>query len=168
MATNNPSIQQLKRALTISEQIEKLQGELASILGSAAPASAPKTIATKPAKAGARTLSPEAREKIAAAARARWARAKGTAPSAASKPAAAPKKKGGLTPEGRAKLAASMKARWAARRKGAPAPTKPSAAKAAPKKAAAPADGGKRTISPEARARMIEGAKRRWASKKNG
>ena len=63
-------------------------------------------------------ISPEGRARIAAAAKARWAklRAGKAAPVApAAKPAKA-KKKGGISPEGRAKLAANMKARWAARR----------------------------------------------------
>ncbi|MEA3187805.1 MAG: hypothetical protein QOD99_1635 [Chthoniobacter sp.] len=68
-------------------------------------------------------MSAAARERIAAAQRARWAKLKGkgaaksTAP--ATKPARKTRKKGNLTPEGRAKLAASMKARWAAKRKAA-------------------------------------------------
>ena len=167
MSTNTPSIHQLKRALEISEQIEKLQAEFASVFGGAAPVTTTQASAKPAAGKGRSKMSPEAREKIAAAARARWAKIKGTSPAPEAKAAAAPKKKGGLTPEGRAKLAASMKARWAARRKGAPAPTAPKAspAKASaakPSKSATP----KRVISPEARARMIAGAKRRWAAKK--
>lgn len=70
-------------------------------------------------------MSSEARERIAAAQRARWAKTNGAAKAPAakgSKPARKGKKKSGLTPEGRAKLAAAMKARWAARKKGADAP----------------------------------------------
>jgi hypothetical protein len=73
-------------------------------------------------------MSAQARAKIAAAQRARWARAKGKSSSAgksmaASKPAAkAGKRRGGITPEGRAKLAAAVKARWAERKKGGSAP----------------------------------------------
>jgi hypothetical protein len=70
-------------------------------------------------------MPPEAREKIAAAQRARWAKSKG---GAKAEKAASPKagkrgrkKRSGLTAEGRARLAAAMKARWAARKKGAPA-----------------------------------------------
>lgn len=167
MSTNTPSIDQLKRALEISEQIEKLQAEFASVFGGASSVAVTKASAKPAAKQGRGKMSPEARAKIAAAARARWAKIKGTSPAPAAKVAAAPKKKGGLTPEGRAKLAASMKARWAARRKGAPAPTAPKAAPAKapaakPSKSAQP----KRVISPEARARMIAGARLRWAAKK--
>jgi hypothetical protein len=56
-------------------------------------------------------MSPQARAKIAAAMRARWAARKRTG---ISKAAA---KKGGLTPAGRKRLSQLMKARWAARRK---------------------------------------------------
>ena len=158
MSNNTPSLAQLKRAITISEQIESLQSQLASILGGSAPlvGSAPAPTARKVRK-GKRTVSPEARAKMAAAQKARWAKKKGGEAPAA-KPA---KRKGGLTPEGRAKLAAAMKARWDARRKGAPAPT----AKA-PKAAAAPKTKAKRVISPEARAKMAAAAKKRWANAK--
>lgn len=167
MPTNNPSIHQLKRALEISEQIEKLQAEFATIFGGTSPAPVAKATPQPAGKTGRGKMSPEAREKIAAAARARWAKVKGTSPAVAKAPAG-PKKKGGLTPEGRAKLAAAMKARWAARKKGAPAPTAPKATKGAAKAAPAKPAGknAKRTVSPEARARMIAGAQRRWAAKK--
>ena len=121
------STDQIRQALQLSEQIDLLQQRLNGILGGTE-----STAQNKPGKAGAtsgkRTMSAEGRERIAAAARARWAEAKGgtvKAPKGTAKTAAkesAPKKKGGLTEEGRAKLAAAMKARWAARKKGAPAP----------------------------------------------
>ena len=160
MSNNTPSLAQLKRAITISEQIEALQSQLASILGGSAPlvGSAPAPAATKTRK-GKRTVSPEARAKMAAAQKARWAKKKGGA--APTAPAAKPAKRKGLTPEGRAKLAAAMKARWDARKKGAPAPT----AKAQ-KPTAAPKTKAKRVISPEARAKMAAAAKKRWANAK--
>ena len=159
MSNNTPSLAQLKRAITISEQIESLQSQLASILGGSAPLVGSAPAAPK-ARKGKRTVSPEARAKMAAAQKARWAKKKGGAAPAA--PAAkAAKRKGGLTPEGRAKLAAGMKARWEARKKGAPAPT----AKAQ-KSAAAPKVKAKRVISPEARAKMAAAAKKRWANAK--
>jgi hypothetical protein len=65
------------------------------------------------AKTGKRTMSPEARERIAAAQRARRAKSKGTSTAPAAK---AVKKKGGLSPEGRAKIVTALKARWAAKR----------------------------------------------------
>ena len=63
---------------------------------------------------GKRRMSAQARAKIAAAMRARWAKRKGR--TTATKSA---KKKGGLTAAGRKRLSQLMKARWAARRKAA-------------------------------------------------
>jgi len=121
-----PTIAQLKQAVTIAEQIEKLQAELASIVGgSSSTASVPKAATVTPAKKkGRRKMSPETILKMKAAQQARWAKKKGVpanaaAPKAEAKPAAAPKKTKGITAEGRAKLAAAMKARWAARKKAA-------------------------------------------------
>jgi hypothetical protein len=59
-------------------------------------------------------MSAATRAKLATAAKARWARRKGTGGGAAKG-----KKKGGLTAAGRKKLSDAMKARWAARRKAA-------------------------------------------------
>ena len=118
---NNLSIGQLKEAIQVKEQIEKLEARLRQLLGGQT------TAAPTPAKRGPRKMSAEARAKIGAAAKARWAKTKAVAaPVAKSAPKAA-KKKGGLTTEGRAKLAAAMKARWAARKKGGAAPNAPSA-----------------------------------------
>jgi len=111
-----PTLPQLKQAVSIAEQIEKLQAQLASLVGGSGPAvSAPKAASSPVIKAGKRTVSPEARARIAAAQRARWAKSKGTAKASVAKPV---KKKGGLSPEGRAKIVAALKARWAAKRAG--------------------------------------------------
>jgi hypothetical protein len=69
------SVAQLKKATTIKERIEALEGELSDILGDSGSAIA------VPATGGGeirkrRKMSPEAREKIAAAQRARWAKVK--------------------------------------------------------------------------------------------
>jgi hypothetical protein len=125
---STPSIDRLKRAVEVAEQIEKLQSELASILGSqpavsSAPvARAAKVAASKPAVKGKRTMSPEARERIAAAQRARWAKSRGAAvakpASAASSPATKAKPgKRTLSPEAREKIAAAARRRWAAVKK---------------------------------------------------
>lgn len=63
-----PSADQLKRALVISEKIAALEAELASILGNKG------GIARGKAPAKKRNMSPEARERIASAQRARWAK----------------------------------------------------------------------------------------------
>jgi hypothetical protein len=64
-------------------------------------------------------MSAATRAKLAAAAKARWARRKGTGGGAAKAAPKAKAKKGGLTAAGRKKLSEAMKARWAARRKAA-------------------------------------------------
>jgi hypothetical protein len=85
---------QLKRIVALKEQIEKLQSQLqAAVTGSA---SVGKGFRKK------RTMSLAARRKIAAAARARWAKVKGTAP-----------KKRTMSLAARRKIAAAARARWA-------------------------------------------------------
>ena len=107
----NLSVAQLKRAITIKEQIESLESELASVFGTT-PAPAPAPAKKK------KVMSPAARAKIGAAQKARWAKLKETSTPAAKAPAAAPKKKKRkLSPEGRAKIVAAAKARWAAHKK---------------------------------------------------
>lgn len=121
---SNVSASQLREALSIREQIEKLEARFNQIVGGGS--SSPSSGATASAKVDGRRgrMSAASRAKIAAAARARWARVKGTSsPAAAKSEGAKPaRKKGGLTAEGRARLAAAMKARWAARKKGGAAP----------------------------------------------
>ena len=156
---------QLKRAAAIAEQIENLQAELNSVLGTFAKVSNASSVAVaapapKGKRGGKRFVSAEARAKMAASQKARWAKRNGGASAApvASAPAKATK---GISAEGRARLAAAMKARWDARKTGAPAPTSPSKAVAKPAKTAKK---GKRNISPEARAKMADAARRRWAN----
>jgi hypothetical protein len=102
----------LKEAVQLKEQIAELEHRLARLLDGSAPG--PKSAGRK--RGG---MSEAGRARIAAAARARWAKVKGN--KAAEAPAKK-KKKGGITAAGRARLAAAMRARWAARKKGAPAP----------------------------------------------
>jgi len=110
-----PTLTQLKQAIIIAEQIEKLQAELASLLGGdRVVVSVPKAASPPVAKSRKRTMSPEARERIAAAQRARWAKSKGIVKAPTAKPV---KKKRGLTPEGRARIVAALKARHAAAKK---------------------------------------------------
>ena len=103
-------IDKLEQALSIRKQIAALQDKLSKLFGSDG-GKTPKAKATASKRGGKRTMSAEARERIAAAQRARWAKSKGAttvAPKAKAKSAPASKKKG-ITPEGRAKLAAAMK-----------------------------------------------------------
>src|SRR6516164_885982 len=97
------SVKTLQEAISIRRQIDNLEKRLSSVL---------KGAPSKPATPmGSRYFSPATRAKLAAAAKARWARQRG---GTTATPA---KKKGTLTPAGRRKLSQLMKARWAARRK---------------------------------------------------
>lgn len=98
---------QLSKAIKIKEQIESLEGQLNSLFGA-------RSRAPKPAKSGRRAgMSAATRAKIAAAARARWAKAKGKK-SSAKRPAAKVKRaRRKMSASARAKLAALAKARWA-------------------------------------------------------
>jgi hypothetical protein len=149
-------IDKLEEALSIRKQIAALQAKLGGLFGGS-DGDVPKV--KRGPKAGKRSMSPEARERIAAAQRARWATKKGATSAVAEAPSSG-KKKRNLTPAGRAKLAAAMKARWAARKSGASAPNAPGTSKTGTNK-------GKRVMSPEARAKIAAAAKKRWAEKKS-
>ncbi len=83
----NLTLNQLKEAVSIKEQIAALEIKLAKILGASAPALTAKPVrrkkgavkaekavkSAKPAKKTKRVMSPEARAKISAAATKRWA-----------------------------------------------------------------------------------------------
>ena len=104
------TVNQLKRAAAIKEQIEALNKELGAILG--APA------ITRPARMKRRPMSAAVKKKIAAAQRARLAGLRRANPATQSvKPAAKAKKKT-FSRATRAKLSAKLKAYWAAKRAG--------------------------------------------------
>jgi 4-hydroxy-3-methylbut-2-enyl diphosphate reductase IspH len=103
-------IEKLEEALNIRKQIGALQDKLNTLVGPEVSSTAAKLVHA--VKKRTRTMSVEARERIAAAQRARWAKVKGT--SAASTPAKKPKAKRNISPEARAKMAAAAKKRWAA------------------------------------------------------
>jgi len=120
--STTPSIEQLKRAIAISEQIQKLEAELASILGSSASLSISTTVEAVAGKPGRRKrgLSAEGRARIAAAQKARWAKSKGDSEMEA--PEETPKagklrKKRNLSPEARERIRAAVKRRWAKAKK---------------------------------------------------
>ena len=136
------SVKALEEAVSIRRQIDNLERRLSSILGGA-PA---RPVAAAPRQAR-RYFSPSTRAKLAAAAKARWARLKG-----GTKPTAT-RKKGALTPAGRRKLSELMKARWAARRK-----------TAGTKKAAPSAKKG--GLTPAGRRRLSQLMKARWAARR--
>lgn len=92
------SVEQLKKAVQIKEEITRLEAELTNLLSGRGTSS--------PASRGG--MSAAGRAKIAAAQRARWARVKGAATSAGTKPG--PRK---MSAAARAKIAAAARARWA-------------------------------------------------------
>src|SRR6266478_8245283 len=98
------SLKTLEEALSIRRQIGSLEKRLDAILRTSPSSS--------PTRRGKRRMSPQARAKIAAAMRARWAKRKGKAGRISSA-----NRTGGLTAAGRKRLSQLMKARWAARRK---------------------------------------------------
>jgi hypothetical protein len=97
------SLKNLEEAVSIRRQIGSLKKRL--------DASLRVSPSSSPTRRGKRRMSPQARAKIAAAMKARWAKRKGIG---AGKSA---RKKGGLTAAGRKRLSQLMRARWAARRK---------------------------------------------------
>ena len=133
------SVKDLQEAISIRQQIDNLQRRLSSLLRGA-----PQR-PTAPTAPG-RYFSPATRAKLAAAARARWARRQG--PGGAT-PA---RRKGQLTPAGRRKLSQLMKARWAARRKAG------GTQKASSRK--------KGALTPAGRKRLSELMKARWAARR--
>lgn len=104
MDTVNLTAQQLRQAADLQERIESLQNQLRQLLGEKqgqSPAS--------PAAKGRRTISAAGIERIRAAQRARWAKAK----RAQGRGAAPAKLRRRISAAGRARLAALAKARWA-------------------------------------------------------
>ena len=103
------TINQLKRATAIKEQIDKLNKELRSILGASTKSGA--------AAKKAQTMSASVKKKIAAAQKARWANLRRAKPATQPvKPATKAKKKV-FSSATRAKLSAKLKAFWAAKKK---------------------------------------------------
>ena len=101
---------QLKRAASIKEQIEKLNKELRINLGASTNSGA--------ASAKQRTMSASVKKKIAAAQKARWASLRRAKPATHSVKPAAKAKKNTVSAATRAKLSAKLKAYWAAKKAG--------------------------------------------------
>ena len=89
---------ELRRAADIQERIQSLQAQLGKLLGGAAP------MAVAPAK---HRMSAAGWARISAAARARWAKARGVGDGAA-----VARSKPKISAAGRARLSALAKARW--------------------------------------------------------
>jgi hypothetical protein len=99
---------QLRRAADIKEKVDALQDEIEQLLGSEAPAPAAGT--EKPKR---RRMSAAGRARIAAAARLRWAKIRGTMAAQGKVSAAKPIRKRKLSAAGLANIRAAQKARWA-------------------------------------------------------
>lgn len=101
------SVSQLKRAVEIREQVERLEDELTGIFDGSLTGSSN-------GKGGRRKMSSAARAKIASAQRLRWAKYRKGASASAKSPAKT-KNKGRrkLSPATRAKIAAAARIRWA-------------------------------------------------------
>jgi hypothetical protein len=94
----NLSTAQLRAVISIKERIEKLEGELASLIGGS---ESPTPVA------GRRSMSAAGRARVAAAQRARWAKTKVEAT------AETTRKKRKMSATAKAKIAAAARARWA-------------------------------------------------------
>ena len=103
MDINNVTPQRLRHAADIQERIQSLQQELTQILGAE-----PNNLQRAPKLARGRRMSAAGRARIAAAARARWARLR--AERGLTAPARKPKRR--VSPATRARLAAIARARW--------------------------------------------------------
>ncbi len=95
----NLSANQLHRAADLKHRIESLEKEITRLLGSTVGAATPHQ---------RRRMSAAGRRKIAAAARARWAKVKGR--KSAAKPVKKARRK--MSVAARAKIAAAARARW--------------------------------------------------------
>ena len=105
------SVGQLRDAIAIKEQIEGLQRELQGIFNGGSVGNGAARRGRPPG--GRRRMSAEARARIAAAQRARWAKVRGTAPKLQSG-----KKRRTMSAAARARIAAAQRARWAKVRAG--------------------------------------------------
>jgi hypothetical protein len=159
----NHPIEALERALHIRKQIVALEKALEEVISPEPMSKAEIRAIGGSRRRGKRTMSPEARAKIANAQRLRWAKSKGLesatlAGPVQNAPLAKTKKKGGISAAGRARIAAAQQARWA----------KVKAQKSLPAESAPVAKKKKRQLSPEARARIVAAVKARWAREKKG
>jgi len=107
----------IEKALAIRKEIEALQASLNGILGGVRESvtAASVVVATKKVDGRKGKKSPATVAKMAAAAKARWAKKKGASTKVAPVEAVVngPKKKRFVSPEARAKMAAAQRARWA-------------------------------------------------------
>jgi len=96
---SNLSLHQLRRAVSIKEQIAALETELGHVFGTS------RSLVAMAARRGRRMMSVPARGRISAALKGRWAKRNG--PLVTSK-----KARRKLSAKGRARLSAAARARW--------------------------------------------------------
>jgi hypothetical protein len=96
------SVADLHRIISIKEQIEVLQNQLATFGNETG-----DDLVSNPLKRARRKMSAAARRKIGLAQKARWAKRKGI------ETASAPVKRRRMSAAGRARISAAAKARWA-------------------------------------------------------
>jgi len=117
MSSFTSSIDNLKKAVAIAEQIERLEGELKAVLSGTAIIVTPEPASTPTTKRGSkRKMSAATIAKMRASQKARWAKkevvlAVDTVVKATEKPVKKAKRK--LSDLGRARIVAALKARWA-------------------------------------------------------
>jgi hypothetical protein len=104
------TVNQLKRAAAIKEQIEKLNKELAGLLGVSRNSERDSTKKS--------TMSASVKRKIAATQRARWANLRRAKPATRSAKPASKANKKTFSRATRAKLSAKLKAYWARKKSG--------------------------------------------------
>jgi hypothetical protein len=109
------SLNKLSEALALRQQIDTLERRLSALFaGTGSRASSSTAISVTRSRGRRRPMSAATRAKLAAAARARWARQRGG--STLGSVTAGKRRK--LSAAGRKRISDAMKARWAARRKG--------------------------------------------------
>lgn len=109
MDVTNLSPAQLRKAADLKERIDSLMAELGSILDGVSVV----PFSSAPRRGGRRQMSAEGRARIAAAARARWAKVRGKNGGRPASPAAKAPGKRTMSPAARARIAAAARARWA-------------------------------------------------------
>ena len=106
--------------MQLKEELARISAAISALEGLDAPAvrrgRPPKSSATGPKR---RIMSAEARAKIAAAQRRRWAKQKRQSGATSSNVKVMPKTRKGISAAGRKKISEMMKARWAARKRAA-------------------------------------------------
>jgi hypothetical protein len=128
--SNSPSLEQLKRAVTIAEEIDRLQSRLSNLLGGQGSAQVGRSSSSKAqggeaasSGSGKRTVSAATRAKMIAAQRARWEKAKGNQGGETSAKAGSDDRRtgarrkrgsGSISAEARARMAEAARRRWAA------------------------------------------------------